>query len=427
MKKTPLEILNNRKIALPSKFAAGVCRLLLKAMQLGSDVEYTYAFDKKEVKNKQVILLADHATKDAYKYVLHGYPFATPNVVIGYQNIFKKGLFKLLLKGGIIPKKLYQADTKAVLDMLKVLKMGGSLCLFPEGYQSASGSTLPIFMGTAGLLKKTGVTVVLCKSYGAYLVRPRYKLKENKGHQEFRYEILFTEDELKELSEEQICEKLLERFRYNDFEENKIRRNKYYGPKGEPLAKGIDSILYYCPKCHSEFTLKTEGEEIICEHCGNTVLLNEYYDLIPKTSEDRLPFSTVDDWYKYQRKLVAEEVKSPFFYQYECDIYDLHTEKLYSDPMYCCGEGTVTLTNETIRYQGTRHGEEVDLTFDVKAVPSFFFAPNRDNGLYYNNMYYIFAPKGDKRKAVKYMLLVEEAHRLVDDIWNKISRDVYDN
>ena len=83
MKKTPLETLNTRQIALPNKWAAKIVRVLLKLMQFRKDVAYQYAFDVGEMKGKPIILLAAHATKDAYKYVLHGCTFCDPNVVIG--------------------------------------------------------------------------------------------------------------------------------------------------------------------------------------------------------------------------------------------------------------------------------------------------------------------------------------------------------
>ncbi len=425
MKRTPLEIVNNREISLPKKGYSRLLYFILKIMQSKSDVSYKYSFDTEKMKGKQVILLADHATKNAYKYVLYGYPFVKPNVVIGYQNIFVKGLFKLLLNGGIIPKKLYQADQKSVADMLRVLSMGGSLCIFPEGIQSSSGSTHPIFTGTAKLLKKAGVPVVLCKSFGAYMVRPRYKREDNSGHQEFHYEILFSEKDLQELSVEEIYQKLLERFRYNDFEWNKTARCKYNGKKGEPLAKGIETILYRCPKCGSEFTLKTEGEEIICEKCSNTVVMNESYDISPKTEGDYLPYSSIDEWYKDQRKAVQEEIKNPFCYEYECEAVDLHTDKICSEPFYKCGDGVITLTNEYIKYKGTRHGEEVDLTFDVKGIPSYIFTPGKENDFYYNNFYYCFRPKQNKNMVVKYMLLIEEANRLTNEAWDKVNKDAY--
>lgn len=423
MKKTPKELVNSRRLELPKKSVARLLLSILKIKQFKSDVSYVYHFDKKEMKGKQVILIADHATRNAYIHVLSGYKFIMPNIVVGYQNIFIKFLFKLLLKVGVIPKKLYQADRKSVVEMLSALKLGGSLCFFPEGIQSNSGSTHPIFSATGKFLKKAGVTVVLCKSFGSYLVRPRYKKSDNRGRQEFHYEILFNEQQLKEMTVEEIDKRLLERFQYNDFEWNKIHRNKYFGK--QPLAQDIENIIYYCPKCCSEFTITTEGEDIVCNHCHNAIHLNEYYDLSPKTEKDYLPYTSIDEWFKAQRKLVKEEVKSMFCYEYECEIYDIHTDKTSIKPFYCCGEGTMTLTNEGLRYRGTRHNENVDLFFDVKSVPSFVFTPNQDNDLYFNDVYYSFRPKKDRIKVVKYMLLVEESHCLVDDTWKKISESVY--
>ena len=68
----------------------------------------------------------------------------------------------------------------------------------------------------------------------------------------------------------------------------------------------------------------------------------------------------------------------------------------------------------------------MDKRFDVHGIPSFIFTPNQDNDFYYENVYYSFRPKTDREKVVKYMLLVEESHRLVDPSWDRISRDVYD-
>ena len=59
-----------------------------------------------------------------------------------------------------IPKLLYQPDTSCTRKMLKVIKSGGSLALFPEGIQSISGSTHPINPATCKFIKKAGLPVV---------------------------------------------------------------------------------------------------------------------------------------------------------------------------------------------------------------------------------------------------------------------------
>ncbi len=105
---------------------------------------------------------------------------------------------------------------------------------------------------------------------------------------------------------------------------------------------------------------------------------------------------------------------------------DLHTEKLCKEKFYKCGEGVVTITNDSIRYVGTRHGQKVDIVLDMKGIPSFTFTPNKNNYLYYDNLVYCFKPKKDVLKVVKYMLIVEESNRLLSDSWNKVCKDVYE-
>ena len=163
-KKTPGEIIESYEPALPTKTAAFAMRRLIGAATFGSGVKYEYLFDKKAMKGRHVLILADHASTDSYLYVLRGYPFVEPNVVIGYQNIFIRGIFGLFLKCGIIPKKLYEPDLRPVISMLRIVRAGGSLLLFPEGIQSMDGSTQPINPATAEFVKRCGIDVVLCKS-----------------------------------------------------------------------------------------------------------------------------------------------------------------------------------------------------------------------------------------------------------------------
>jgi hypothetical protein len=92
------------------------------------------------------------------------------NIVAGYQNFFSsKTNYFGMTQMNAIPKLLYQPDTSCTRKMLKVIKSGGSLALFPEGIQSISGSTHPINPATCKFIKKAGVLVILANSQGSYL------------------------------------------------------------------------------------------------------------------------------------------------------------------------------------------------------------------------------------------------------------------
>ncbi len=418
-----LDYIDKRKVTLPKWGSSKLLRTVLILKSASLKPKYVYHFDKKEMKGRQVVLLSDHASRDTFYYTLNGYKFVNPNVVVGFQNIFVKHIFKVMLKSGVILKSLYEADIKATKQMFDVAKQGGSLCIFPEGIQSTSGSTHPMNPSTIKFLKKLGITVVLCKSYGSYLSRPRYSKTTRRGHMEFHYEILFTEDELKEKSVDELYEKFITNFKYNDFTWNEKHQYKYIGK--ESNACGIDKILYYCPKCGKEFTLSVNGSDIICSNCCNTITVDECYNLIPKENSV-LPFKNIDEWYKYQRSLVKEEVKDPnFSITYDVYSVDLRYDKLYKDQYYIDGEGKITINHDGIRFVGVKKDKEVDISFDILNLPSFPFTPGKENDIYYHSEYFSFRPKSDNLKVVKYMLYVEELHNQKDEAWAKVSDDVY--
>lgn len=418
-----LTTIENRKVNIPKFFISKTMRTLLSIKSRHMKTKYYYDFDKREMRKKQVILISDHASRDTFFYTLCGYKFVNPNIVMGFQNLFKKYLFSLFLKSGVILKNLYEPDIRATKEMFDVVKKGGSICLFPEGIQSTSGSTHPMNPSTIKFIKKLGLDVVLANSYGSYLSRPRYTNQTKKGRIEIHYSILFTKKELKEKSVDELYQKYLERFKYNDFTWNEEHHYKYIGK--EPNFKGITKILYYCPKCHSEFTLTEKENSFVCSKCQNEATLDEYYNLIP-INGSFIPYKNIDEWYKEQRKIVKEEVKDPnFSITYDCYSVDLHYDKLYKDQYYIDGEGSITINHDGIRFKGVRKGKEVEYFFELINLPSFAFTPGLENDLYYHGVYYCFRPKTDNLKTVKYMLCVEEMHNLIDEAWRKVSEDVY--
>ena len=426
MKTTRISLKQNirdRKIKLPTKLTAFLLRLIIKT-QMSGKPEYEYKFDQKQLKNKQVVLLADHSSRDNYLYVINGYKLANVNAVVGTHNFYDKFSYGFLLKAGAIAKNLYEPDVKAAMNMISVVKMGGSLCLFPEGIQSSSGSNHPINPATAKFLKKAGITVVLCKSYGAYLSNPRYTRETFKGKRKYVYEVLFTPEELNELSPEQIYDKLFEHFKYNDFIWNKDHGYEYYSKNGS-ITKGIENLLYICPKCKSEFTVKETDGTVFCSECGNTVKVTPSYEF-EVDGDNYMPFDSIDAWYKWQRKVVKEQIKGDNYQEcYPVSVNTLRDDKLTDDKYVNLGKGILTINNKGIKYEGTFNGEQTEMFFDAKKTPSFSFTPGIDNDLYYNGFYYNFVPLNDKQKVVKYMLMVEEAHVLAGGSFKEVNIDTY--
>lgn len=420
-KRTPGEILDSYVPALPTKLGARAFRLLLHAAALGKKPRFRYLFDVKELEGRPVMILADHASTDSYIYALLGWPFNQPNVVMGRHNILRKGLFRLFLAAGVIPKRLYTPDVSAVRAMLRLKKEGASFVLFPEGIQSMAGTTMPTDPAAIALVKKLGLPTVLCRGYGAYLNRPRFDPSYRKGPMEFTYELLFTEDELKEKSEDALYEKYLARFKYNDFEWNREKGNSYRG-KNEN-AHGLDKILFICPACQRRFSMHVVGGDLVCS-CGNRIRVESTYALTP-IGGSVMPYKGVDEWFARQREAVKSDIsKEDFKLNYEADYLTLDLERLGDDRTEFLGFGRVTVSRDGLVYEGTVNGEIARLEFPISAIPSAPFVSGTANEFFAGRDYYRFVPKPDPRLSVYILLVIEELHNLADPARRKMAQDV---
>lgn len=381
------------------------------------NASYHYHFDWEELKGKQIIFLADHASRISYSYSLAGCKGFRFNVLVGYQNLFQKLLFHWESKLGIIPKKTFVADLKSVRDMFRVLQLGGSIAVFPEGVQSCSGSESEINQAIASFLKKAELPVVLCKSCGAYLSYPRYSRKRRIGKQEYHYDILFTPEELKDLAAEDVYDKLVESMKYNDFEWN--RKHLYHYRMRNPfdhLADGITGILYRCPCCHKEFELYTEKDHILCRNCGNDIVLDDTYMFRKASEKTVLPYADLNDWVTDQKTALTSEVKDPeFCEEYECVVRSVHDEKLSFRPFFVCGEGHVRIDPKGFHYTGTYKGRDADLFIDIKELPTVYFDSGHSNDLFYQDEFYCFYPKECPDRVSKISFEIEALHKLAKE------------
>ena len=424
MKKNLKERLINRKIKKPNPILMAISMCVLGFLCKLYRVKFSYDYDPKSIKGQPTVLLSSHASRLEFVYTLYGFGRRDVNMVCGYQNILKKGMYNLFLGLGVISKYLYQPDVACVKHMLKVLRRGGTLGLFPEGIQSSSGSTHPINPATAQFIKHSKANVVIATSQGAYLATNRYSSDRKKGYIGISYSLVFTPDMLCELSEEQIYQLMLQKISYNDFKFNKVARHKYVGKK--PNAYGIDKILYKCPDCEEEYTLRVEDDTVVCKKCGFAVQINEYYDLIGKSG--KTPPSDIDQWYKWQRRCVREQIKDSHFQMtLRGSICTVKLDKLRRSPKdrAVLSVGEAKLTRDGLFFTGALDGQIVDFSFPAKSIYSMTFSTKGFLEFYHNNDYYMLIPDDKEQCLIKWTLASEEIHNLYDEAWRNACADVY--
>lgn len=413
-----------RKIKKPNKFLAFIVQNAFRVICKQRNVEFVYDKDYLAMEKQQMILLCQHRSRPDYIYVFAGLRHTNFNMLCGYQNVFQPVIYTLFKNLGVIAKMLYQPDSHATLQMVRCAKRGSTLVIFPEGIQSTSGSAHPINPATMKLLCKLKLPVALVTLKGSYFSRPRYSTDVKKGKITAHYSMLFNTEDFENHSSGELYDRFLKAFRYNEFAEHRDDAIPFRGKK--PNIDGLDNIIYKCPQCMQEHRLVIEGDTMRCTECGFAIRMDECYRIFPVGGE--LPFRDIDQWYKWQRKQVAQEILSDgFCLSAPVKIGRVNTRKLgrnYSLQYY--GEGTLTLTREGLIYRGTCDGEECERIMHPKQVFSLSISLDYDLDLYYDGKYYNFKLLENQKQMTKWMLAAEEIHNLQDPVWQKASREVYD-
>ena len=119
----------------------------------------------------------------------------------------------MLTKAGCIPKSMYTPDLENVRNCLRVIKSGSVLAMMPEARLSTVGRFEDIQPGTYSFLKSAKVPIYSIKLSGNYLADPKWGNGMRRGGLvEAELDILFTVEELKALTVEQIKERVHAQF-----------------------------------------------------------------------------------------------------------------------------------------------------------------------------------------------------------------------
>ena len=101
MKKDLKTNLINRKIKKPNQFLMTVGMWIVGMMNRHYKVDFSYDYDPKSIKDQPTVLLSSHASRLEFLYTVYGFGRKDINVVCGFQNIFKKGLYRLFIAFGV--------------------------------------------------------------------------------------------------------------------------------------------------------------------------------------------------------------------------------------------------------------------------------------------------------------------------------------
>lgn len=339
------------------------------------------------------------------------------NFLAEHASFFRSHLATVFRLNQIIPKKVLSNDIPSLRAIRDVVKQNGVIAFAPEGYASVFGDNQPVVPGTGRFLQVFGIPVYFASLQGGYLSTSKVSTEDRPGKFFAQLQLLFTPEDLKKMTPQEIEDKINVVFHHDDFKWNKEHHFAYHSKQG--MCTNLADMCYRCPRCGTEFEMTAEKDYIVCNHCGNKATLDEYYEFHKDTPDCVIPESPTE-WSHYERQVIIDEIRKDPDYSFSVKVTlgDIPKDHLLKDLKTTepCGEGVYTVDHKGVHYRGTRHGEEWNFDLDYNQI---FTYPNSVMlnlfSLYVNEEYYDFIP--EYHCATKIILLTEEMHRYHVNKW----------
>ena len=232
MKKTTSEIIRDRKIKQQSPLISGFLRLMINPLyNWPCSVKYIRHVDMKKYRKEPLLVLVNHASRFDYAFVQGALGKRKYNFVAAEEE-FHRTKFKTVFKlGHAIPKKSFVPDLNAIRGVKTILTQtkNGCVAICPCGLSTVSGAQQPIIPGVGKMVKHFGVRVLAIRIHGAYLVCPKFDLKERKGHVEVELDELFSPEDLAKYTAEELDLKIDQALFTDDYEFKQITQTTTSG------------------------------------------------------------------------------------------------------------------------------------------------------------------------------------------------------
>ena len=368
------------------------------AMKVVYSLKYRVRVDRSAVRGVKgpALILAPHVSgKDHVLTALALYP-NRPTYVLSEHFMAKPFLRRVLTMIHAIPKKMFCSDSRSVLNIIRAVREGNMVVLFPEGRLTWYGRSLALTAGTADLVRKLGVDVYTVISDGAGMTFPKWAAAPRRGKIRVRTEKLLSGEEAKALSSAEIDALLTERLRHDA---------ELDSPGVKFLTRdttaGLDGIIWRCPVCGAEDRLIAGGGRVVCPDCGLSAVLDEYGKLTGLPAGTGI--DSVADW--YEACAASLDLNVPL--ERKCEVGATDADGYMRRSV---GEGVMRLDREKFTFRGTVFGEEVDFSVAADKLVAFPITVADHVDVYINNRLHYLSPMPDKREAVKFVAYLDRVN-----------------
>ena len=350
--------------------------------------------------NRQQIIIDDRLLKDAeapYVMLVNHESFydfyyvsklshpKRPSYLVNEYYCTRPILKHMARRGGILSKKLFTRDMGTAVGLLRMIRKGFPVVIFPEGRLSPDGRSNPIVEKGGALYKKLKVDLVLTKIDGAYFSAPKWRKKNFRCPIRISVERVLKREALQHMSADEIDD-VVEAVLFNDASASAFslypQRNK---------AVGLETILYRCADCGALYRTKGVGNDLICSACGRRHTLDEHYRF---TDE----IGSIPAYYDRIRLREAEELDA---ISLSCAV---RTKIHGADGGPVRWEhGACTLSADGFRYET----DSAAFSVPLDSLPALAFSCGEEFELYYKDELYYFYPKEQPVQVARWALVVD--------------------
>ena len=314
---------------------------------------------------------------------------------------------KIMDSMGVIPKNQFQTIPSDLKNMKTAITNGFPLVIYPAGLMPEDGIGTPIPKATGKALKWIGVDVYVAKSVGSYLTNPKWSSRWRKGRVKLSITKFLSKEELLNTLENEVQQKLEKELYFDAYKNNEIERVCF---KHGDEVLGLENVLYKCPNCKSEFTIKAENKNTLkCCKCNYSVYADKMGFLYSKDNNVAI-YKHPSDWSKFIENELLLQIKEDKNYTLQCDA-DVYMIDYKKGKFVCAGKTNLKLSRKGFEFDGIINNEKFVKNISISNFPTLPLKPGKSFEIQDGKDIYRILPM-DKTVCTKWVSALEILYNL---------------
>ena len=349
---------------------------------------------KKRNKKEGCIVIYNHASNQDHFLTTIGFGLTRASYVASSHFYYNKTLRIILNMVKAISKEQFKPDIGTIKKIKRALQQKLPITIAPAGQTTMHGDNLRIDKSIVKLLKMCDVDVYAIQLHGAYMAYPKWRKYRRRSPIFINFVKVFTKLDLKTLSDEEIYQKTVDAININDRKEIK----EYgYTIQAKSLVKGMEDMLYLCPKCNKMDSILSYKNSLICSNCKNTMTMNKW-GKFEGIGNECVVMEDEAVWYEFEKSKFISKLKDNTLYLE--GNFDLYYGVNHEYILKKVGTGKVILTNSELYYKGTMYGKEIRKDFKLANIYQIPFETRNHFDLPDDEGYYEFKPTEKEKTTI---------------------------